>query len=199
LFDRGPGREGDVIIGEDIERAPAVIPEGASPDVMVDMLVAAQTVHLALSQMADQKASILMGTTFVIFTIAVGNAKYDSLSFIPLVVLGAFSVVSAVCAALSILPAIRNKKPGPVNLLFFGSFVRFKEDDYIRQILELTQDNEAIFRTIARDIYQNGVVLAKKKYHWLGHAYRVFITGLVASVLSFVIQMIIHMTHIGAL
>ena len=30
--------------------------------------------NLALSQMADQKASILMGATFVVFTISVGQA-----------------------------------------------------------------------------------------------------------------------------
>jgi hypothetical protein len=199
-----PGRRVRVDIAE--EREPAVMPErGADPENMVDMLVATQTVHLALSQMADQKASILMGTTFVIFTLAVGQVKYDSLSFLPLVVLGAFSVVAAVCAALSILPAIGRRKHNPnrpapsVNLLFFGSFVRFKEEEYIRQILELACSDEAIYRTIARDIYQNGVVLAKKKYHWLGHAYRVFIAGLVASVATFVVQIIYHMVHTGGL
>jgi len=30
--------------------------------------------NLTLSQMADQKASILMGATFVVFTLAVGQA-----------------------------------------------------------------------------------------------------------------------------
>ncbi len=187
-------------IAEDIDREPAAKPaRGADPENMVDMLVATQTVHLALSQMADQKASILMGTTFVIFTLAIGQVKYQSLSFLPLIVLGAFSVVAAVCAALSILPSIRNKKPGPVNLLFFGSFVRFKEEEYIRQILELAENDEAIYRTIARDIYQNGTVLAKKKYHWLGHAYRVFIIGLGASVLTFVVQIGYHMIQTGKL
>jgi hypothetical protein len=185
-----------VTIAEDLERQPDVQPEkGASPENMVDMLVAAQLVHLQLSQMADQKASILMGTTFVIFTLAIGQAKYDSLSFAPLIVLGGFAFVAAVCAAIAILPSIRNKKPGPINLLFFGSFVRFKEEEYIRRILELTRDDEAIYTTIARDIYQNGTVLSKKKYHWLGHAYRVFIVGLSASLITFIVQFIYHVTH----
>ena len=34
-----------------------------------------QTVTISLSQMADQKASILMGATFVVFTISVGQAR----------------------------------------------------------------------------------------------------------------------------
>ena len=41
---------------------------------------------------------------------------------------------------------------------------------------------------MARDIYQNGLVLARKKYRLLGWAYRIFLAGLTASLAAFVVQ-----------
>jgi hypothetical protein len=41
---------------------------------------------------------------------------------------------------------------------------------------------------MARDIYQNGTVLARKKYRMLGWAYRLFLAGLTASLVAFVVQ-----------
>ena len=38
------------------------------------------------------------------------------------------------------------------------------------------------------DLYQNGMVLQRKKYRLLGHAYRIFLAGLTASFLAFVAE-----------
>ena len=38
----------------------------------IHMVRSSMLVHMQLSQMADQKASLLMGATFVVFSIAVG-------------------------------------------------------------------------------------------------------------------------------
>ena len=42
---------------------------------------------------------------------------------------------------------------------------------------------------MARDIYQNGMVLQRKKYRMLGYAYRIFLVGLVASFVAFVVDL----------
>lgn len=65
-----------------------------------------QTVHITLSQMADQKASILMGAAFVTFTLAIGQARTGSTS-VALVVLAAFAFafVAAAVAVLAIVPS----------------------------------------------------------------------------------------------
>jgi hypothetical protein len=47
---------------------------------------------------------------------------------------------------------------------------------------------------MARDIYQNGQVLERKKYRLLGYAYRIFLVGLTASFVAFVIQYLTHTT-----
>src|SRR3546814_10075580 len=81
--------------------------------------ISAQQIHVQLSAMADTKASILMGATFVIFTITIGQA-HGSAAPLPLLILGAAAFVSAVCAVLAILPSTRPPEHGPLNLLFFG-------------------------------------------------------------------------------
>lgn len=146
-----------------------------------------QQIHVQLSQMADQKASILMGATFVIFTITIGQTR-GSGAPLPLLILGAAAFFSAVLAVLAILPATHQRDTGDVNLLFFGSFTQLDEADYVDRLTEKLYDDERIFRTMARDIYQNGRVLERKKYRFLGYAYRVFLAGLTASFLAFIWQ-----------
>jgi hypothetical protein len=38
------------------------------------------------------------------------------------------------------------------------------------------------------DIYQNGQVLQRRKYRFLGYAYRLFIVGLVATLAAFAVE-----------
>ena len=52
----------------------------------------------------------------------------------------------------------------------------------------MLRTDESIYRTMARDIYQNGTVLAHKKYRLLGWAYRIFLVGLTASLTAFVVE-----------
>lgn len=158
----------------------------------IDMLVAVHRAHVTLSQMADQKASILMGATFVIFTITIGQAKGGSSAPLPLLILGAFAFFAAVLAVLAILPHIHTIISPRPNLLFFGSFTQLSEDEYIDRLCEQMQSDDQIFATMARDIYQNGMVLEHKKYRMLGYAYRVFLVGLTVSFLAFLGQYAMH-------
>ena len=51
----------------------------------------------------------------------------------------------------------------------------------IEGLAQLGSD-DSIYRTMARDIYQNGTVLAHKKYRMLGWAYRLFLVGRVLNI-----------------
>jgi hypothetical protein len=146
-----------------------------------------QQIHVQLSAMADHKASILMGATFVIFTITIGQARSASAP-LPLLILGASAFFSAVLAVLAILPATHYKRGGAINLLFFGSFTQLSEEEYLDRLVDRLTADEDIFRTMARDIYQNGLVLERKKYRLLGYAYRIFLLGLTASFGAFIVQ-----------
>jgi hypothetical protein len=157
----------------------------AYPPNAVHLTRTAVLAQMQLSAMADQKASILMGATFVIFTLAVGRGGSAPL---PLLILGGAAFLSAVCAVVAILPAVHSRKKAPLNLMFFGSFTQLDEEEYIERLLAQLGSDDSIYRTMARDIYQNGTVLARKKYRMLGWAYRLFLAGLTASLVAFVVE-----------
>jgi hypothetical protein len=145
--------------------------------------------NMMLSQMADQKASILMGATFVVFTIAVGQGRAGTLAP-SLLVLALFAFLSAVCAVMAVLPSIRppSRATGQPNVLFFGVFSQFDEDEFAERLLpELTAD-ERVFRTMLRDIHQNGMVLQRKKYRYLGYSYWLFLAGLTLTLVVFALE-----------
>ena len=145
--------------------------------------------NLALSQMADQKASILMGATFVVFTIAIGQASRGEFSP-SLIILAFFAFLSAFCAVFAVLPSVTGGKgpTGSANILFFGVFTHMSEDEFAHTVLTRLGSDETVFRTMLRDIYQNGQVLQRKKYRYLGLAYRLFLIGLTVTFIAFVLE-----------
>lgn len=161
--------------------------EPTYPANAVHLVRTTQLAQLQLSAMADHKASILMGATFVIFTITLGQARGAAVP-LPLLILGGSAFFSAVFAVAAVLPATGPRRDSPLNLLFFGSFARLGEDEYLEMLTDRLRSEDSIYRTMARDIYQNGTVLARKKYRMLGWAYRIFLVGLTASLAAFVAQ-----------
>jgi hypothetical protein len=157
------------------------------PPNAVHMVRTAQLGQLHLSAMADHKASILMGATFVIFTITVGKSQ-SSTAPLALLILGASAFFSAIFAVIAVLPVTRYRKDAPLNLLFFGSFTQLGEEEYLDRLTDRLQTEDDIYRTMGRDIYQNGLVLARKKYRFLGFAYRIFLVGLTASFIAFLVE-----------
>lgn len=139
-----------------------------------------------LSQMADQKASMLLAITFVIFTISIGQARGPATP-LAVVILGGSAFLAAFVTILAVLPAVkpRPRTDRPANILFFGSFTQETEDRYVERLLEVCGDTRSVYEAMARDIHQNGTVLANKKYRLLGYAYRVLLVGLVLSAATF--------------
>jgi hypothetical protein len=143
---------------------------------------------LQLSQMADQKASILMGASFLVFSISVSRAFTGHLP-VSLAILAAFAFASSLCAVIAVLPSVSPKgEPQGANRLFFGHFAARDEAEWTEDVLERLRDDEAVFRTMLHDIYQNGQVLRRKKYRFLAIAYRLFVVGLVVTLVSFGVE-----------
>jgi len=156
------------------------------PTQAVQLVRTTTQTHLILSQMADQKASILLGATFIVFTITVGQAARGALP-LPLLVLAVFAFLSAICAVMVVIPS---SKAPPLdversNILFFGVFTQMPEEEWTDLIVDRLATDEGMFRTMLRDVYQNGLVLQKKKYRYLGYAYRLFLTGLTATLATY--------------
>jgi hypothetical protein len=175
------------------EQPPAAVTRAFAPQA-VQMIRTVTHNNLMLSQMADQKASILMGATFVVFTIAVGQAANGSYP-LPLMVLALFSFLSALCAVAVVMPSVRGRPgagaaPAPerANMLFFGVFTGLGEDEFADHVLDRIGTEEAMFRLMLRDIYQNGQVLQRRKYRYLGYAYRIFLAGITLTLLAFLYE-----------
>jgi len=156
----------------------------------VHLLRTVQLNSLRLSQMADQKASILMGASFLVFSIAVSRSFSGSLPW-SLGLLALFAFLSALCAVMAVLPSLGLSKRGggARNLMFFGHFHDADEEEWMQEVLANLHADEAVFRLMLRDIYQNGQVLQHRKYRYLGWAYRLFILGLIASVIAFAVEL----------
>jgi hypothetical protein len=175
------------------DKTPAAVTR-SYPSQAVQMVRTVTHVNLTLSQMADQKASILMGATFVVFTITVGLAGRGSYP-LPLMVLAFFSFLSAVFAVAVVMPATGRGPPrtGPkpaerANILFFDVFAQLSEEEFTESVLAAIATEEGMFRTMLRDIYQNGQVLRRKKYRCLGIAYRIFLAGLTLTLVAFLFE-----------
>jgi hypothetical protein len=161
------------------------------PKEVHNMLVAAQAAHVQFSSMADNKASILMGASFVVFSLTLGQMQANEIS-LPILLLGAFSFAATVLSVLTVLPEIggKSKKSVP-NSLFFGVFSRMDEEEFVDTVVGAMRSEERAYRMMARDLYQNGAVLRRHKYRYLAYAYRTFLIGIVATALAFVVEAVI--------
>ena len=184
-------------MGNENPDAGAERPAISFPPNAVHLVRTNQQITMQLSQMADQKASILMGATFVVFTLAVGQARVGAGAFaMPLTVLATFSFLSALLAISAVLPRV-GKAPPVVykdgkdhsNILFFGRFSQMDEDEYIAAVKARLRSEEDMYETMLRDTYQNGVVLARRKYRYLAYAYRLFVVGLTLTFVAFAFEM----------
>ncbi len=155
------------------------------------LLRTTQQHHVQLSLIADQKASILIGATFVVFTLALRDGLTGDLS-VASFILACFSFLSAALGVMAIIPSIKKRgAPTGNNSLFFGTFAEIEEDAYIDDMIERLGDRERVYRMMLRDIHQNGSVLYRKKYRFLTYAFRIFLVGLVMSFAAYLIEVAI--------
>lgn len=184
-------------MASDNEGAAPERPAISFPPNAVHLVRTNQQITMQLSQMADQKASILMGATFVVFTLAVGQARAGAGAFaLPLAILATFSFLSALLAISAVLPRVGKAPPAVYrdgkdhsNILFFGRFEQMEEDEFIDAVKARLRTEEDLYETMLRDTYQNGVILARRKYRYLAYAYRLFVIGLTLTFVAFGYEM----------
>ena len=177
---------------------PPTPPAVSFPPNAVHLVRTNQQLTMQLSQMADQKASILMGATFVVFTLAVGQARAGAgVLAMPLTILATFSFLSALLAVSAVLPRVGKAPPivykdgrDHSNILFFGRFSQMEEDEFIDAVKARLRTEEDLYETMLRDTYQNGIVLARRKYRYLAYAYRLFVVGLTLTFGAFAFEMV---------
>ncbi|MEQ6117931.1 Pycsar system effector family protein [Reichenbachiella sp. MALMAid0571] len=153
--------------------------------------------HLDLSNMADNKANIMISINSIILSVIVSVLirkleEYPHL-IAPTMIMTVVCLTTIVFAILATRPNVSegrftrqdilNKK---TNLLFFGNFHSMSLQDYEWGMKEMIKDPDYVYSSLIRDIYFLGAVLGKK-YKMLRIAYTFFMFGFVFAVLSFIL------------
>ena len=126
--------------------------------------------------MADTKASILMGASFVVFSMSIGDLAAGKAT-LPLLVLTMFSFIATVFGVLTVRPNKMPDKPIPIekaNILFFGSYTNAPRDDYVDEVIKVLSSEEETYRRLAKDLYDHGLILRNDKFRWLYWSFSVF-------------------------
>src|SRR5215204_4631152 len=151
--------------------------------------------HIQLSEMADNKANIMISINSIIisimFSVLLGRLEYFPHLLWPTLMLAVVCTSAIIFAVLATRPSIsggtfteddiRSKK---TNLLFFGNFHKMQLEEYNWAMNELLKDRDYIYGSMIKDIYFLGVVLARK-YKYLRVSYTIFMYGIVLSVRAF--------------
>lgn len=153
--------------------------------------------HQRLSDMADNKAHIMITVNSIILSaiISLLLRRLEDYSYliIPTFIILMVSLTTMIFAILATRPSIPEGRFTPqdvddkkVNLLFFGNFYRMNLQEYIAGMRNVMSDREYLYGSLIIDVYSQGVVLGRK-YRLLRISYNIFMFGLIASVLAFII------------
>ncbi|WP_419868776.1 Pycsar system effector family protein [Chryseobacterium sp. CT-SW4] len=153
--------------------------------------------HTRLSDIADSKANILLSVNAIIISVCLTvlvpklDTPKNSHLIIPSFILLLSSVLTIIFAILSTKPNVTKSRftlqdvtDRKVNLLFFGNFNRMQYEDYMGAMKGLIHDRDYIYDSMMRDLYYLGKVL-DRKYKLLSITYKIFMAGIIISVLSF--------------
>lgn len=151
--------------------------------------------HQRLSDMADNKAHIMITTTSIIISVLLSlllrKLEDNPQLIIPTMLLLTVCVVTMVFSILATRPTIppgtftqQDLDTRKVNLLFFGNFYKMSFEEYDSGMKQMMNDREFLYGSLIKDVYSQGIVLGRK-YHLLRKGYNVFMYGIIVSVIAF--------------
>ncbi len=145
-----------------------------------------QQSQVQFSLMADAKSNIMITVCSLVLSASLTQLHRSEL-LPPILVLDLFTLVALVAAILCVLPSNRRpeSKEGRVdttaasfNPLFFMHFQHLSPEQFVREIETRFSDTGTLYRSVLRDIYAAGTVLARSKYRYLRISYSAFLLGL---------------------
>lgn len=156
------------------------------------LLRTAQQHHVQLSAMADRKAGILIGSSFVVLAIVLTALVEGGTLPVPLAIFAVFTFLSTGLSIMAVMPRLGNRraKDSEFNTLFFGHFAHLSEGDYCDRIFDILQSEDRVYKAFIRDIYQMGKLLYEKKYRYLSYSYRTFMVGLCATLIALLVTLV---------
>ncbi len=155
-----------------------------------------------LSDMADNKAQLLITVNSIILSLIVSlvlrRLEDNAFLIVPTFILLMVSLSCIIFSILATRPSIpdgqfsdNDLERKKVNLLFFGNFYKMALSDYAKGMVKVMNDKEFLYGTLITDVYSQGVVLGRK-YKLIRIAYNIFMFGLIAAVLAYVVSYIAY-------
>ena len=155
--------------------------------------------HLRLSEMADQKANLMITINTLLISITISSfirpvAGADGL-LVPEILLLIVSLVTVVISIFATKPSFSLRKHvmprihPPIDLLFFGDYTQLSAAEYREQLRLLIANEEGLYNSLIDNIYAQGLVLSKK-YRLLTVAYNFFMIGFSVVVISSLVMLL---------
>jgi hypothetical protein len=151
--------------------------------------------HIALSQLADNKANMLISINGIVISVVIAivtRLGEVTWSLLPVVVLIGGALVSLGFAVIAARPrlggspvTLEQVRSGTGNLLFFGQFTTMPLDDFQESLETLAKDPKLLYRSLGRQLYHMGESL-DRKYRRLQAAYMSFFAGVAAGTVVFI-------------
>jgi hypothetical protein len=151
--------------------------------------------HFRLSQMADNKAHIMITICAGIIGFSIQGLFDPQLMYATATII-LTSFVSLFFAVYSTMPKLGTEaSPDPndphFNVIFFSNFVHMPYEEFERQMESLIRDQRKIHQSLIKDLYSLGKVLAEKKYRYLRYCYQTFLGGLILTAVVFGISLLV--------
>lgn len=155
-----------------------------------------------LSDMADNKAQLLITVNSIILSLIVSlvlrRLEDNAFLIVPTFILLMVALSCIIFSILATRPSIpdgfftdNDLERKKVNLLFFGNFYKMALSDYSKGMVKVMNDKEFLYGTLITDVYSQGVVLGRK-YKLIRIAYNIFMFGLIAAVLAYIVSYIAY-------
>jgi len=188
---------------KDLEKLKQKLDKKSNPSRGIEtMFRIASENHTTLSGMADTKSNIMISINSIILSVVI-TVLFRKLEefpnlLIPTLMLVATCLITIVFAVLATRPNISagkftkdDIKEKRTNLLFFGNFYGMEFSNYDWGMREMMRDADYLYGSLIKDIYFNGIVLARK-YKLLRISYSCFMFGFVASIIGFTIALLMY-------
>ena len=157
--------------------------------------------HIDLSNIADNKANIMLSVNALILTLALPflvDKSIDNPNFLlPTVVLSGVCLASMIFATLATRPikmtgytSQERIKNNESNLFFFGNYYKMSYDEYKSGVAHLLSKTKALDDSITRDLYFLGKSLGSK-FSYLRWCYNIFMYGISLTVIALLVVYVI--------
>ncbi len=151
--------------------------------------------QINLISIADQKANIIIGINAIIISLLiailgsgfgiVGNGLFEITSLpVPLIILMLFCLASAVFSIISARPV--KPKTKQAGIMYSSNIDTMSIDEYLNSLNEIFESKDAFYANLNIDMYYQGKSM-NRKFRLLRIAYTIFLSGLIISVVTFLI------------